>query len=291
MAEMQTIESAIKSMFEDFVRTGQIRKCDPCPICGETMIVFYDRKNHRDRSLPACPACGYKVTKGSPKTDKAKNAELVLKAHRQDAVKYFLNSSVFSDKGVIEHSFANYQVKTDKQKQAKQVAMNIVQDIMAGNPVSGMFTGTTGAGKTHLAISILYEFLERSKYQSKVMFLNYRELLSQTQLGFNDPDMRKKMAHIVSDQVKEADVVVIDDLGSEVGDDKNVVPASRYDVQLATSIYDSRANKATITTTNRSGTDLRKIYGSRIVSRTIEHSKGHTFDFRDMDDYRIKELQ
>ncbi|GAY74245.1 helicase loader DnaI [Lentilactobacillus kosonis] len=108
--------------------------------------------------------------------------------------------------------------------------------------------------------------------------------------SFNSKEEARKYDDLVTNQIKQADVVVIDDLGSEIGDDYVNNSASRYDIDIVTSIYDARASKATITTTNQSGSILRQIYGNRLLSRMIQHSTGNNFMFDGMTDYRTVEM-
>lgn len=278
----------MQALFKQFVADGRMRECELCPHCAVPMLVFYDRKNKRDRSLPACPRCGFKVTDGAIPQTESEEQKITKQAAKKDALNYFVNSSVFSDKSVVDKSFENYQVTNQRQQQAKHVAEQIVQDVVADQPVSGIFTGATGTGKTHLSMAIIYEVLRLTDYRKRCIFVNYRELLNQMKQGISDPQMQKQMASLVTREIKRADLVVIDDLGAEVGDDNGNSPATRYDMDAAISIYDARASKATITTTNRTGAELKRIYGSRVVSRMTEHSLDHTYLFTGMQDYRMQ---
>ena len=288
MSEMKTMGDAIGELFKQRILSGQIHKGGVCPQCGEDMLIFCDRKNNKPRSLPVCPQCGHKETRGAVPQTQIEAVQWTLEAQKKDACNYLINSSVFADKSVVDKNFNNFKTSDAKQSAAKKVALKIVTDIMAGDPVSGIFTGNTGTGKTHLAMSIIYAVMERSKFKKHAIFINYRELLNETKRSMGDRENQKKYAHLIAEELKKADLVVIDDLGSEVGDDNGTYQATQYDIDLVTSIYDGRTGKATITTTNRTGKELRQIYGSRVISRITQHSKDHTFLFREMQDYRMK---
>lgn len=286
----ESFGSLMTSFFQQLVRDGRLRSYGACPQCATgTLYAFYDRKNKRARSLPACPTCGYKQTNGQPVQSQAEREKLELIAARKDAVNYLINSSVFTDKTVVEKDFGNFKIKSDKQRQAVKVAQQIIQDVMAGNPVNAMFTGPTGTGKTHLAMATMYEILEKSRYHKRCIFVNYRKLLSQIKQGMSDPEAQKKYGHLIADQLSKADLVVIDDLGSEINDNGTVKQATQFDIEQITDIYDGRVGKCTITTTNWTGRDLMNIYGRRALSRMSEHSMNHIFNFEGIQDQRLLE--
>lgn len=287
----EDVASAMNGIFRKMLASGQLREYGPCPQCGATMMAFYDRKHDKPRSLPACPECGYKQTKGAVPQTTSEINKLSMIAARKDAVNYLLNSSIFSDKTVVEKDFANYKIHNSKQSDARQVAQQVVQDVLSGDPVNAMFTGPTGTGKTHLAMASMYDILERSNYQKKCVFVNYRTLLDKVKQSFSDIQSRNQFSDLISNQLAEADVVIVDDLGSETGADNGGYQATSFDINLITGIYDSRVGKCTITTTNLKGADLRKMYGSRVISRITQFSKGHIYDFDGIPDQRMMEAQ
>lgn len=280
---MQSMADTMQGLFSQWLASGLLRDCGECPQCGGKLMCLVNRKTGSDRSLPACAECGYKETNGTVSDPHKKAREWSQTAAKKDAINYLVNSSVFSDQDVINKTFANYVAQTPAEKAALKTAQHIVTEIVNEQVVSAMFTGGTGRGKTHLAMAVLYGVLSESNYHKRCMFLNYRELLRQMQASFGNNEEQRKYNDLVTNQIKEADVVVIDDLGSEVRDEA----ASRYDIEIATSIYDARVSKATITTTNLGGAKLREIYGNRVVSRMVEHSKDNNILFKDMVDHRV----
>ena len=62
-----------------------------------------------------------------------------------------------------------------------------------------------------------WEIIKQSNYDKKCLFISYRELLEQIKYSFNDEQLRKEIQGSLMKDIKTADLVVIDDLGSELG--------------------------------------------------------------------------
>lgn len=288
MPEKSTMQEAVGSIF---ARLGKMRQCDDCPICGEPMYVFVNPETGKDRSMPACMACGHKEARKDAPTNESESTNWQLKANKADALGYMRHSSVITDPDVYNKKFSNFITRTKEQKEAKAVAKRVVDDMMTGETVHAIFTGPTGTGKSHLAMACLWEVLERSWFKQHVMFVDFRELLTKTKQGFHDDAAFKQYSQFVADEIQKADVVVIDDLGSEAGDDVGSYQSSQYNMDVSTRIFQGRANKNTIVTTNRSGKELKKIYGSRVISRMSAHTQNHVMLFEGMPDHRLEGMK
>ena len=103
-----------------------------------------------------------------------------------------------------------------------------------------LFTGTTGVGKTHLAVSVLRELYERKGARGE--FWDFHELIREIKNSYN-AETRTTELQVLS-PVVEADVLLLDDLGAWKMTDWMVdtlffILNSRY-----------KAKRATIITTN-----------------------------------------
>ncbi|MGH2311114.1 ATP-binding protein, partial [Enterococcus faecalis] len=84
----------------------------------------------------------------------------------------------------------------------------------------------------------------------------YRELLEQLKFAMNDEEARKAITGVAMSEIKAADVVVLDDIGAELGDfnkrdEKGNMILSRgsnFDIDTLTRILESRIDKPTIMT-------------------------------------------
>ena len=120
------------------------------------------------------------------------------------------------------------------------------------------FCGGIGTGKTHLAVAVMNELIQRKRVPS--LFVTVPELLDNLRGAYNDPgrDLDEWMA-----AVKNADFLVLDDLGSErptewVQERIFVIVNHRY-----------RGALPTVFTSNIGPKDLAAQLGERTASRII----------------------
>jgi DNA replication protein DnaC len=98
---------------------------------------------------------------------------------------------------------------------AQQYVDEFVQPSQSGGLVfktSGLlFTGPPGVGKTHLAVGVLVELIER--YRIHGLFVEFTSLLYQIQSTF-DPGSPESKRQIL-DPLAEAELLVLDELGAQ----------------------------------------------------------------------------
>lgn len=86
-----------------------------------------------------------------------------------------------------------------------------------------------------------------------------------------------------------ADLVVIDDVGSELG--KDASDSRAFGINTLNSFLDARQNLATVITTNLLGEELKEAYGMRTTSRIFVNSDGFTMVFSQTTDKRLKPVK
>ena len=118
-----------------------------------------------------------------------------------------------------------------------------------------LFIGATGLGKTHLSLAIANVAVNRGFYVCYGTSQNICEDLQSEQFGRDSDIFYKKR------QVLDCDLLVIDDLGTEID--------SQYSIATLYNIVNSRilAKKPTIISTNYEPSELFKKYDQRITSR------------------------
>ncbi len=136
-------------------------------------------------------------------------------------------------------SFHNYYPTDPKQFQAHGVAFRLVQDYPAVE-TGLLFMGPVGVGKTHLAIAILKELIEKKGVSC--LFYESGSLLKAIQDSYNPISKTSEMS--VLSPVFQAEVLVLDELGATVPTDW--VRDTMY--QIINTRYNQ--NKLTIFTTN-----------------------------------------
>lgn len=147
---------------------------------------------------------------------------------------------------------------------------------------NALFFGNAGAGKTHLAMAILNAINEKSDNpKQKCVILSMVALIKAMRNHFNDYTANMWSQDYAEEVVKNADLVVLDDLGAESADRQ----ASNFVQGTLQNIYED--NQRIITTTNLSMDELRGTYHSRLISRFLEGGRGKTIDFSKTQDKRM----
>nr|DAV18235.1 MAG TPA: Replicative helicase [Caudoviricetes sp.] len=256
-----------------------------CPDCHSELFQWRQKMpNGEDRCGPTCMACGYKALKKKQDFDTQRMYNESLKKR---AVNYFKFSSIVPDQLLFEKRMKSFEIFDQETKMALDKSKRAVNEILLNKPTHVVFTGKSGAGKSHLAMAIAWDVIEKSGYQRNVLFVNYRELLEQLRFAMNDKEAAKQIQGALMAELKTADLVVIDDIGAELGGNK-ASDSSRYNNDTLTGILEARQNLATIITTNLTAEELRKAYGERILSRIMQNSSGFTILFKTTKDKRLE---
>jgi DNA replication protein DnaC len=136
-------------------------------------------------------------------------------------------------------SFHNYYAKNDSQYFAHSFASRLVQEYPAVD-AGLLFMGTVGVGKTHLAIAILKDLIEKKGVTC--LFYESGSLLKAIQDSYNPISQTSEMRVLAP--VYQAEVLVLDELGATVP--TNWVRDTMY--QIINTRYNNK--KLTIFTTN-----------------------------------------
>ncbi len=85
------------------------------------------------------------------------------------------------------------------------------------NEYHGMYIyGTFGIGKTYLSMAIANDYAKRTG--KKIAFIYLADFVSKIKASFNDAEQQVKITNLIDD-IKEADLVFFDDIGSESASD------------------------------------------------------------------------
>ena len=147
-------------------------------------------------------------------------------------------------------------------------------------PFNVIMMGKAGTGKTSLALAIMGDL--RSKGQS-AMFVSTAELQDLYSEAIELSDAKELLLN-TKRAMKEADVLVLDDFGTEGGLDSRMV---RRDMQSGIyQVSNARIGKTTILTTNNSLAELAMMYDRKIISRLLPRHKEQQLLFDQMKDVR-----
>lgn len=178
-------------------------------------------------------------------------------------------------------TLGGFSVKQQAQKHIVDDARQFVKAYrgnVADHPSKGLLlTGKVGTGKTHIAVSILKEVIEKG---FTGLYWNVPELFLELRRRMDDKSEENEFD--LFDQARRVDLLVLDDLGAErtsdyVLDRLYVLINGRY-----------QNDNATIITTNQPMHELAKSVNPRITSRI--HEMCSPVDFPD-GDYRMRNLK
>jgi DNA replication protein DnaC len=190
--------------------------------------------------IETCPICG---GTGWQTIERGKEREVVrCKCRVQDRSERLLAAAHIPPR--YEHcELSNFQYDSDDKRlksiiEARTFAGRFVEEYPV-DKTGLLFVGTVGVGKTHLAVGILKDLIEKGIH---CRFCDYRELLKSIQNSYS-PSVQATEMEILR-PVFDAEVLVLDELGAVrstewVFDTVNYLLNSRYN-----------DNKTTIITTN-----------------------------------------
>ncbi|MCB2156281.1 ATP-binding protein [bacterium] len=158
-------------------------------------------------------------------------------------------------------------------------ASSYAQAFTRGEDRGLLLRGSTGAGKTHVAVGILIEVMRRG---FSGLYWNVSDLLRSIRGSFSQSAEFSESELL--EQVEGVDLLVLDDLGAEHIDPKvldrlYLIINRRYEI-----------GRATIITTNLDEFELKERFGARIYSRLQEMCETAFPEFPG-EDYRFKMMQ
>ncbi len=273
---------SVASVMDKLIIKLLIQKGD-CPHCQKPLYAWKTKnRDGTDRCAPTCMSCGYSDLKRKEDVTTKRLYDQSLKSR---ALNLFQNGSIVPNESLFKKRMANYRVTDTETQLAKEVAMRYIKAILDGGANHLILNGKSGAGKSHLSMAVCWEVIEQSNYDKKVAFVNYRELLEQLKFSFTDPEARKQIQGNLIKDLKTVDLVVLDDLGAELGGIQ-AKSATSYNNDVLYSLLEAREERALIINTNLSAREIVEAYGERVLSRIQNNSKGFTHTFRETKDKR-----
>lgn len=260
---------------QDKINTPLIETDEECPIHHVKL------RKHPTINVPAeCPICERERLEKQNK-EKAKQAELeVLRATHYNWLK---ERCLFTDLSLLDVSFETSEVSNGEMRENYKKAWKYALEVEQGVSDNLILGGRTGAGKSHLAMCILNKINEDKKPFKRCLFISLDEMMRQIKnsIGSTDPKDKHTKADI-EELIIKADVVVLDDLGAEIGLLNDRSQASNFTGTTLTSILNGRQNKPTIFTTNLTTSQIEDKYDARISSRIKRNRRTLNFTGADL---------
>ena len=211
-----------------------------------------------------------------------------LQSIQQRKIRACYKLSIWSGDEEIKFNFADWDVsKQENVEKAKQVgnqAYKLAKQLMTDSFNVTLY-GNSGVGKTSLAIAMMT--MLRDEANKSIMVVSTAELASLLDNKYTQDDTRKRLVDIEK-ALKEVDVLLLDDFGTEGGAINALKPVRKDMQDYLYRVANSRisGDKTTIITTNNSDDQLKTMYNAKTISRLLTKNKDHMIFFKDMKDVR-----
>jgi len=210
----------------------------------------------------------------------------------QKKMRFFDSISLWSGDEKLEFAFNDWDATKQKDiQQAKDIGNQcflLAKEMLTDN-FNVMLMGKPGTGKTSLALAMLDAAHKKNKTTMFVSTMAFSLLLKKS---FNDKNTKFQVEK-VSNAMKRADILLLDDFGTEGGMDGspvyNELQSRLFDIADARIVKDKKTGKrikSTILTTNNSLQQLQGMYNEKILSRLIPHESDQIVAFKNMEDVR-----
>lgn len=251
-----------------------------CPIHNEPLIIV-DMPNAPKEGV--CPICAKERVAEKEKEIKYQGGDEVIKAQTYGWLKRY---SIITDDSLYDASLDSYETPGEEEKQNKQKAEHIATDYLNGATGNAIFSDNPGTGKSHLAMSVLKKVNAESNPFRRCLFISVDEMMRLVKSSFDSHDLTYSEEATVK-KLCQADLLVMDDLGAEVGAINTRSTASDWTTKMLYAVVNGRMKKPTIWTTNLSSKQLQQIYDRKLVSRMLRGVKNHILTFNNTTDKRM----
>ncbi|MDK7802271.1 ATP-binding protein [Aerococcus mictus] len=232
-----------------------------------------------------CPICQREDLEAREQ-ERVKQAMANYEALRTTGV--LKNKSIVTDDTLWTAGFKNYDLKNDEQKANLRKAIEIAKKYIANKDFfNTILTGNAGTGKSHLAMAILKTVNVKSDPPRQCLFVSWDKVVRDIRTGYFSKDGSGLDEGATIKLLSDVDLLVIDDLGAELGLIATSKGATDYVARVLYAVLNARQSKSTIFTTNLSSVDIDKNYDAKIASRIRRRSADHTITFRETEDQRL----
>lgn len=215
-----------------------------------------------------CPKCYQE--KQSKQLEQVET-DFSLQYHDKEKKLYLVRHSIFGGRSFVGKGFKGFEAKTSVEREIREKAMNYSKKIASGEIMNVIMTGPAGSGKSHLSYSMIVNINEMSaeyNQQLSCLFVDFTSFMELILASYSETAADKKTADYYLNMMKSVDVLIIDDLGTDIGKTDTAKRASDHTYKMLFTILNAReGTKSTIISTNLTYSQLKAAYDERIASR------------------------
>lgn len=215
-----------------------------------------------------------------------------IEYYRNEDKRFLKKRSLFNQENALVNEYKDIDKNSPETfRELTKRSMSIVRDFANKNLYTVILTGKAGTGKTMLTSCMLNK-LNQETYL-RCLFVSVPAMYDLVMSKFSkdsDKNIEKKqerLYHLMND-IKEANVIALDDLGSETSLKSEVVEANQTFQDTLFKIGEIIQTKGLIISTNNSSSDFQEMYNPKITSRLLTKNSEHIFSFPEsLEDKRI----
>lgn len=224
-----------------------------------------------------------------------KQADEMLRLYEQQKAKVYQYYSLWPNDQPLTFEFKDWKPALQANEQiARQIgtrAFRLAKQLST-KPFNVFMNGTPGVGKTSLALAMM---AEAKKQGLSTMFVSTTILQRLASGQYEDPTIAERLSN-TERAMKEVDLLVLDDFGTEGGTLDKIKQGSKVHLDLQRRMYEianarwddqhNRPKGHTIITSNNLESELIKIYDPKVISRLIPRKQEYRIGFNSMKDVR-----
>lgn len=226
--------------------------------CEEHECYFVNFKHSPHKAF--CPIC---LSEQAEK-NKIEREQAIVKRYFENKPTFLEKHSIYTSRRTKKATFENYKTEDKETQENKDKALNVARKLYKGESQNVLLMGKNGTGKTHLAMAILNELNKHNK-DLTCLFVSMDELFRLIKSSFNGANETYSEASMIR-LMKQPDVLVVDDLGAEIGRIDDQTRASDFSYRILNAIVRGREDKSTIYTTNIEPRRMITIWDERVIS-------------------------
>lgn len=252
----------------------EVKECGMCAKHEVPLLLFAGRT--------ACPVCQREKIAEQDKlfVEKAERQHMKRRTYDRLAM-----DSILMDYSLKEASFQSFLEDDEESIANKKKARVLAGRYLTGETFNTILTGTAGAGKSHLAMSMLKAVNDNADPWRSCLFVSLDEFLLSIRETFDRNN--KETERSVIEHISDVDLLVLDDLGAETGFIGTNKTATDFTQRILYSLMNRRQDKSTIITTNLTGAQLATMYDKKILSRMYRKIDGNVITFNGTKDRRM----